>query len=103
MTSDHMHLVLIFGVHIHFYRFSNTLDEMGGSTTLAQKALLKKVESWNHPFGAIVLGIRQLGLSGFKREECMAIENEIIAWQSAGIFEKEGMLYFKKLNNVNFP
>jgi phosphoglucan,water dikinase len=58
---------------------------------LAQEACSKKVESWNHPFGAIVLGIRNVGLSGFKQQECMAIENEIIAWQSAGMFEKEGM------------
>eukprot|EP00250_Pteridium_aquilinum_P016715 c23252_g1_i1 orf=383-3940(-) len=70
-------------------RFSNTVDAMGGSVILASEAKSKNVNSWNHPLGAIVLGIRHLGLSGWQQSECMAIENEILAWQLAGMVEKQ--------------
>lgn len=71
-------------------RFSNTLDAMGGSVMLASEAQSKNVNCWNHPLGAVVLGIRHLGLSGWQQGECMAIENEIMAWQSSGMAEREG-------------
>ncbi|KAI5077777.1 hypothetical protein GOP47_0007601 [Adiantum capillus-veneris] len=70
-------------------RFSNMIDAMGGSTMLDIQAKSKNLIDWNHPLGAIVLGIRHLGLSGWQQGECMAIENEIMAWQSAGMVEKE--------------
>lgn len=71
-------------------RFSNSVIAMGGSEILANEAKSKRVNGWNHPLGAIVLGIRNLGLSGWQQSECMAIENEIMTWQSAGMVEKEG-------------
>ncbi|MCO5613028.1 hypothetical protein L7F22_067302 [Adiantum nelumboides] len=70
-------------------RFCNIIDVMGGSIMLENQAKSKNVTDWNHPLGAIVLGIRHLGLSGWQPGECMAIENEIMAWQSAGMVEKE--------------
>lgn len=70
-------------------RFSNMIDAMGGSAMLENRAKAKSINDWNHPLGAIVLGIRHLGLSGWQQGECMAIENEILAWQSAGMVERE--------------
>ncbi|MCO5596749.1 hypothetical protein L7F22_050818 [Adiantum nelumboides] len=70
-------------------RFCNIIDAMGGPIMLENQAKSKNVTDWNHPLGAIVLGIRHLGLSGWQPGECMAIENEIMAWQSAGMVEKE--------------
>lgn len=71
-------------------RFINTLETMGVGETLVNEAQSTNVSMWNQPLGAVVLGIRQLGLSGWQQGECMAIENEIQAWQAAGLTEKEG-------------
>ncbi|KAI7741630.1 hypothetical protein M8C21_017639 [Ambrosia artemisiifolia] len=71
-------------------RYLNALDAAGGAQYLAEKVNLKTVNSWNDPIGALVVGIRQLGLSGWKLEECKAIENELLAWQEKGLVEKEG-------------
>ncbi|KAH7438540.1 hypothetical protein KP509_04G019300 [Ceratopteris richardii] len=70
-------------------RFCNVIDSMGGSEMLVNQAKSRSVNDWNHPLGAVVLGIRHLGLSGWQQGECMAIENEVMAWQSAGIIEKQ--------------
>lgn len=48
------------------------------------------VQPFNFPLGATVLGIRHLGLSGWQTAECLAIENELHAWQHAGIVDREG-------------
>ena len=45
--------------------------------------------SWALPLGATLLGIRQVGLSGWEPKECMALENEIASWQQAGEFVKK--------------
>ncbi|XP_010244064.1 PREDICTED: phosphoglucan, water dikinase, chloroplastic isoform X2 [Nelumbo nucifera] len=71
-------------------RFLNALEAMGGSSWLAQSAGSKNVSSWNDPLYALVVGIRQLGLSGWKPEECIAIENELSAWKQKGLSEREG-------------
>ena len=39
---------------------------------------------WALPLGAAILGVRQLGLSGWQAAECLAIENELGAWQGLG-------------------
>lgn len=83
-------------------RFVNALDTMGGATMLASELQSRHVNSWNHPLGAVVLGIRQLGLSGWQQGECMAIENEIQAWQSAGLAEKEGNEDGKRICALRF-
>ncbi|XP_048496017.1 phosphoglucan, water dikinase, chloroplastic isoform X3 [Beta vulgaris subsp. vulgaris] len=70
-------------------RFLNALEALGGASWLAARAESKNVTSWNEPLDALTIGIRQLGLSGWKSEECIAIGNELIAWKDKGLSEKE--------------
>lgn len=65
---------------------------MGGATWFADNLESKNISSWNDPLGALVVGVHQLSLSGWKPEECTAIQNELTAWQEKGLFEKEGTL-----------
>lgn len=71
-------------------RLLNVLENVGGAKWLADNVGLKNVSSWNDPLGALIVGIRQLGLSGWKPEECSAVGSELLAWQEKGLFEKEG-------------
>lgn len=71
-------------------RFLNALEAVGGSSWLAQNAGSNNVSSWNDSLHALVIGIRQLGLSGWKPKECIAIESEVLAWQQKGLSEREG-------------
>jgi len=49
--------------------------------------------AWALPLGAAVLGVRQLGLAGWEPAECLALENELGAWQAAGgLAEREPAL-----------
>ncbi len=43
--------------------------------------------AWDLPLGAVVLGVRHMGLSGWQGPECMALENELTAWQQQGDFK----------------
>ncbi len=61
------------------YQFGNGLQ--GGAEGLAESSADK---AWSLPLGAAVLGVRQMGLSGWEQAECFALENEIGAWQQAG-------------------
>lgn len=63
---------------------------MGGSSWLAHNARTKNIDSWNHALSALTTGIRQLGLSGWKVEECNAFESEIHAWKQMGESDREG-------------
>ncbi|XP_065861529.1 phosphoglucan, water dikinase, chloroplastic isoform X3 [Euphorbia lathyris] len=71
-------------------RLVNALENLGGAKWLADNVELKNVSSWNDPLGALIVGVHQLGLSGWKPEECEAIISELLAWQVRGLFEKEG-------------
>ncbi|KDP32558.1 hypothetical protein JCGZ_13108 [Jatropha curcas] len=71
-------------------RLLNALENVGGAKWLADNVELKNVSSWNDPLGALIVGVRQLGLSGWKPEECSATGSELLAWQEKGLFEKEG-------------
>ncbi|RWR87190.1 phosphoglucan, water dikinase, chloroplastic isoform X1 [Cinnamomum micranthum f. kanehirae] len=71
-------------------RLLNALEAMGGSSWLAHNARTKNIDSWNHALSALTTGIRQLGLAGWKVEECNAIESEIHAWKQMGVSDKEG-------------
>eukprot|EP01018_Ginkgo_biloba_P006356 Gb_12513 [translate_table: standard] len=71
-------------------RFVNALEAGGGPSWLAREARFGNATSWDHPLGSLVIGIRQLGLSGWQQKECVAIENELQAWQKRGISEREG-------------
>ncbi|XP_021805227.1 phosphoglucan, water dikinase, chloroplastic [Prunus avium] len=71
-------------------RFLNELDALGGAHWLAENVKSKDVSPWNDPLGALIVGIHQLRLSGWKPEECAAIENELLAWKARGLSEREG-------------
>ncbi|KAK4341488.1 hypothetical protein RND71_039989 [Anisodus tanguticus] len=66
------------------------LDALGGADWLAENVTQKNVSSWNDPIGALTIGIQQLGLSGWKPEECKAVGNELLSWKERGISENEG-------------
>lgn len=44
--------------------------------------------SWALPLGALVLGLRNIALTGWEPQECMAIENEISRWHQLGELHK---------------
>ncbi|KAK4481272.1 hypothetical protein RD792_012156 [Penstemon davidsonii] len=71
-------------------RFLIALEAIGGANWLAENVEKKKVNCWNDSIGALVVGIHQLGLSGWKPQECNAIGNELLAWQERGLLETEG-------------
>uniref|UniRef100_A0A2N9HSU4 CBM20 domain-containing protein n=1 Tax=Fagus sylvatica TaxID=28930 RepID=A0A2N9HSU4_FAGSY len=73
-------------------RFLNALEAVGGTHWLAKSVEARNIHSWNDPLGALVVGIHQLGLSGWKPEESAAIENELLAWQERGLSELEATL-----------
>jgi hypothetical protein len=50
----------------------------GGASALAAA---KSSIAWSHPLAMLLLGIRNLGLGGWMPAECMALENEVTAWQ----------------------
>lgn len=72
-------------------RFLNGLEVVGGSIWLADNVESKNVSSWNDALGALIVGVRQLGMSGWKPKECDAIGSELLAWQEKGLLEKEGI------------
>ncbi|GMH08067.1 hypothetical protein Nepgr_009907 [Nepenthes gracilis] len=71
-------------------RILNALESMGGTSWLAEKVESKNITSWDEPLDALIFGIRQLGLSGWKPEECAAIGSELRSWKEKGFSEKEG-------------
>lgn len=71
-------------------RFVNAVEALGGADWLAENVALKDVSSWNDPIGSLTVGIQQLGLSGWKPEECKAVGNELLSWKERGISENEG-------------
>ncbi|KAF9669487.1 hypothetical protein SADUNF_Sadunf14G0112600 [Salix dunnii] len=71
-------------------RFVNALEAMGGAKWLAGNVESKNISSWSDPLGALIVGVHQLGLSGWKPEECEAIGTELLAWQERDLLEKEG-------------
>lgn len=64
---------------------------MGGSSWLAQNIGSKNISPWTHPLVALNIGLRQVWLSGWKLEECNAIQNELLSWLDKGIFDREGI------------
>ncbi|CAK9159976.1 unnamed protein product [Ilex paraguariensis] len=74
-----------------FTKFLNAIEARGGAHFLAKNVELMNVNPWNDPIGALILGIRQLSLSGWKPEECTAIGNELLTWKEKGFLEREGI------------
>lgn len=52
----------------------------GGAKAVAEKG----ERGWALPIGATLLAVRQLGLGGWQPTECLAVDNELQAWQSRG-------------------
>lgn len=71
-------------VFVLLSRFENSIEGRGGSKMLATAA----DGSWALPIGAMVVGLRNLGLTGFDLSECMALEFELTAWQKVGTFSE---------------
>ncbi|KAE8658422.1 Phosphoglucan [Hibiscus syriacus] len=71
-------------------KLHTTHETMGGANRLADNMGTKRIGSWNNPLMSLILGVHQLGLSGWKPEECAAIGSELTAWQEKGLLEKEG-------------
>lgn len=71
-------------------RFVNAVEALGGADWLAENVTVKNISSWNDPIGVLTVGIQQLGLSGWKPEECKAIGNELLSWEERGVLETEG-------------
>ncbi|XP_024534041.1 phosphoglucan, water dikinase, chloroplastic isoform X1 [Selaginella moellendorffii] len=69
-------------------RFLNAMDSSGGAKSLSEEIQSKSTSKWKQPLGGVVLGIRQLGLSGWQQAECLAIENELMTWEKDGICGK---------------
>ena len=68
------------------------LEAVGGAHWLAKSVEARNIHYWNDPLGALLVGIHQLGLSGWKPEESAAIENELLAWRERGLSELEGTI-----------
>ncbi|KAG5588688.1 hypothetical protein H5410_049122 [Solanum commersonii] len=68
-------------------RFVNAVEALGGADWLAENVTVKNVSSWNDPIGALTVGIQQLGISGWKPEECKAVGNELFHGKK-GVFQK---------------
>lgn len=75
---------------------------MGGARWLAANVQSKNVNAWNDALGALIIGVHQLKLSSWKTEECVAIENELLAWKNRGLSEMEG-IFFLNLDFVISP
>lgn len=85
---------------MRFYRFVNALEAVGGAHWLAENVEQKNASSWSEPLGALVASIHQLGISGWKPEECRAIENELLAWQKRGLLETEGAVFPQRVFGI---
>ncbi|CAA7404779.1 unnamed protein product [Spirodela intermedia] len=75
----------------------NALEGMGGYTWLAQSIDSRNTRAWYNPLSALITGIRHIGLSSWKPDECLAIASELHAWQQKGLSEKEGNEDGKKI------
>jgi len=62
------------------------LNHQGGAAALAA---VKSSLAWSHPLAMLLLGIRNLGLAGWMPAECMALENEVTAWQQEAEYDQK--------------
>ncbi|CAK9138207.1 unnamed protein product [Ilex paraguariensis] len=90
LTCGYSFGLMQFGM-MNLFRFLNAIEARGGAHFLAKNVELMNVNPWNDPIGALILGIRQLSLSGWKPEECTAIGNELLTWKEKGFLEREGI------------
>lgn len=72
-------------VFVLMSRFVNALEREGGAPALAAA---RSSIAWSHPLAMLLLGVRNLGLGGWMPAECMAIENEVTAWQQDAAYDE---------------
>ncbi|KAK6914379.1 Pyruvate phosphate dikinase, AMP/ATP-binding [Dillenia turbinata] len=78
-------------------RYLNSVEALGGAQWLAECVTSKDINIWNDLLDSLGVGIYQLGLSGWKPEECSALRSELLAWQEKGLSEREGSEDGKKI------
>lgn len=63
-------------------RCAAAIEVRGGSAALAELSIA--APGWSLPLGALLLAVRNVGLSGWADvAECMAVEGELVAWRAA--------------------
>lgn len=73
----------------------------GGAAALAAA---RSSVAWSHPLAMLLLGVRNIGLGGWMPGECMAIENEVTAWQEEAEFDqKDNALRWGGLSCLALP
>ena len=65
-------------------RFTNLLEKSGSYDALSSG----NDRAWALPLGALILGLRNIALTGWEPHECMAIENELSKWHKLGFLSK---------------
>lgn len=73
-------------VFVLLSRFINLVEETQGFENLAESI----DQMWALPIGALVLGIRNVGMDGWDSAECLAVENELSSWYSNGNLKEPG-------------
>jgi phosphoglucan, water dikinase len=71
-------------------RLINAVESFGGSSWLSQSVESTNTGPWNVPIDALIAGVKQVKLSGWRPNECSAISNELDAWKGKDLSQKEG-------------
>ncbi|KAJ4818910.1 hypothetical protein LUZ62_031476 [Rhynchospora pubera] len=71
-------------------QFLNAVESAGGSSWIAQSVESTNTGLFNAPIDALIAGVNQVRLSGWRPDECSAISSELDAWKNKVLSEKEG-------------
>lgn len=66
----------------------NEAESQGGPQRMSEEAKGGTPRLFDSCIGATVLALRQVGLSGWQQAECLCLEQELAAWQKAGVRPK---------------
>ena len=66
-------------------RIINAFDNKGGASWLAGEVKNGNVGQWTPALTCLAMGVHQLGLSGLHLVECIAIQNELLAWSTTAV------------------
>lgn len=72
-------------------RYINALTENGTLGAMREGGQA----AWARPLGALVLGVRQCGLSSWMPSECFAIDEDIGCWQRLGVSSSKVYIHTK--------
>lgn len=81
-------------------RFINAVESSGGSSWLSASIESTNTGPWNDPIDALIAGVKQVRLSGWRPDECSAISSELDAWKDKGLSEKEGTPIIESSSNL---